>query len=56
MKYRIYITQTWSFTDVIEAGSLDDAMEKAGEIAVDIDPITGDMTFGDDYVEVEEVR
>lgn len=56
MKYRIYITQTWSFTDVIEAESLDDAMEKAGEIAADIDPITGDMTFGDDYVEVEEVR
>ena len=54
MKYRIYITQTWTHSDIIEASSVDEAYEIAGNISCDIDP--KDMCYGDDYIEVEEVR
>lgn len=54
MKYKIYITQIWTHSEVIHAESEDEAYEIACDIACDIEP--SKMLFGKDYIEVEEVR
>ena len=53
-KYRVYITQVWTYGTFVEAENRRQAEELAGEIACDLMP--NDMDFGDDYVEVEEVK
>lgn len=56
MKYKVYISQVWTFTTEIDAPNKETAEEIAGDIAVEIDPMKGIMTFGQEYVEVEEVK
>lgn len=53
-KYRVYITQTWTYADVVDAKSIDQAYEIADGISQDI--TFDEMDFGDDHIEVEEVR
>ena len=55
-KFKIKITQTWEHTEVISAGSREEAGEIAGDIAVDMTPHDGTMHFGDEWIDVWEVE
>ena len=60
MRYKVYVSQVWSYSTVIEADSREEADGIAGEIAQDISPKCNNplrrMTFGDEYVEVEPIK
>lgn len=58
MKYKVYISQVYSYTTEIEADSRAEADAIAGEIASEVTPssIIRRMTFGDEYVEVEPIK
>lgn len=56
MKYKVYISQVWSYTKVIEAGSRAEADEEAERIADGMTPANSPMQYGDTYVEVEEIK
>ena len=53
-KYKVAITQVWTFSTEVSARNREEADIMAGEIAGDLMP--EDMMFGDDYVEVWEVK
>ena len=53
-RYRVAISQVWTYDAEIEAENRQMADEIAGEMATEISPEV--MTFGDDYVEVWEVK
>ena len=52
-KYKVYISQVWTYKTEEEAESRREADELATEIASDMTPMNSHMTFGDSYVEVE---
>ena len=56
MKYKVYISQVWSYTKEIEATSRAEADILAERIAENITPANGPMTYGDTYVEVEKIK
>jgi hypothetical protein len=56
MKYRVYISQVWSFTKEIEADSRAEADEEAERIAEGMTPANSPMQYGDTYVEVEAIK
>ena len=56
MKYKVYISQVWSYTKVIEADSRAEADEEAERIAADMTPANSPMAYGDTYVEVEVIK
>lgn len=56
MKYKVYISQVWTYTAEVEADSRADADEQAERIAADMTPANSPMRYGDTYVEVEEIK
>lgn len=56
MKYRVYISQVWSYTKEIEVGSRAEADEEAERIAEGMTPANSPMNYGDTYVEVEVIK
>ena len=68
MKYKVYISQVWTYSTFIEAKNREEADNIAGEIAQEITPnynnvyfengrrMTRHMVFVDEYVEVEPVK
>ena len=58
MRYKVYISQVWSYSTEIEADSREEADSIAGKIAEEVVPssIIRQMTFGDEYVEVEPIK
>ena len=60
MRYKVYISQVWSYSTEIEADSREEADAIAGEIASDISHKTNNplrrMKFGDEYIEVEPIK
>lgn len=60
MRYKVYISQVWTYSTEIEADSREEADSIAGEIANDVTPKCNNplrrMTFGDEYVEVKPVK
>lgn len=56
MKYRVYISQVWSYTAEIEAGSRAEADEEAERIADGMTPANSPMNYGNTYVEVEAIK
>lgn len=56
MKFKVYISQVWNYTVVIEADSRAKADEEAERIANGMTPANSPMTYGDTYVEVEEIK
>ena len=55
MRFKVYISQVWTYTKEIEADNKEMADEIAGDIAAQIDPMKGIMRFGEDYVDVEPI-
>ena len=55
-KYRMYVEQIWHYSQDIEADNYDEALEKASDIMVNVDPFNTDMTFSDEYIDVEEIK
>ena len=56
MKYKVYISQVWSYTKEIDANSRTEADEVAERIADGMTPANSPMQYGDTYVEVEEIK
>ena len=56
MRYKVYISQVWTYTTEVEADSRADADALAGDIANNMTPMDSPMKFGDEYVEVEMVK
>ena len=56
MKYKVYISQVWSFTKEIEADNWAEADEEAERIADGTTPANSPMNYGDTYVEVEAIK
>lgn len=56
MKYKVYISQVWTYTTEIEADSKEQAQDIAGYIAEDVSPQNDNMRFGEERVEVEEMK
>lgn len=58
MKFKMYMTQTWTYTTEIEASCKEEAYEIAGDIATEISPREDDvdMRFGEEYIEIEEMK
>ena len=56
MKYKVYISQVWTYTKEIEAGSRAEADAEAERIAADMTPANSPMQYGDTYVEVEVIK
>ena len=56
MKYKVYISQVWTYTKIIEAGSRAEADAEAERIAADMTPANSPMQYGDTYVEVEVIK
>lgn len=56
MKYKVYISQVWTYTTEIEADSKEQAQDIAEYIAEDVSPQNDNMRFGEERVEVEEMK
>lgn len=61
MRYKVYISQVWTYSTEIEADSREEADAIAGEIANEVTPKNTSnplrrMAFGDQYVEVEPIK
>lgn len=55
-KYKVYISEVWTYTTTIEAGSRAEADAEAERIADGMTPANSPMEYGDTYVEVEEIK
>ena len=56
MRYKVYISQVWTYTTEVEAETRAEADEKAERVAADMTPANSYMQFGDQYVEVEAIK
>lgn len=56
MRYKVYISQVWTHTTEIEADGRAEADKEAERIADGMTPANSPMTYGDTYVEVEEIK
>jgi len=56
MRYKVYISQVWTYTTEVEAETRAEADDKAEKVAADMTPANSYMQFGDQYVEVEAIK
>ena len=55
-KYRMYVEQIWHYSQDIEADNSDEALEKASDIMINVDPLNTDMIFSDEHIDIEEIK